>query len=349
MIKMGNEMKIGNIYYIIPDIFSPEFRLIDFLRSVKHKKWKSYIDTWRHGAHRPIGGIKVNYQHCIQLQEAGFKAYPLVMGKFDGNFFYQDIETKHIDDIGYELNENDVVVSTEFLPYDGLDFENCMKILFIQNQVNILRRKKTEDRYASYRSLGYDHVISCGDYITEVVKSYHNEDCVTLNNGVDHTIFFPDSSMRKENRIMCLPRKHPEDIKIIQSIVKTRCPQANFVHIDGVTEAEIAVEYRKSDIFLATGYPEGFALPPMEAIFSGAVVVGFAGQGGREFLKDGETALIAEDGDCVNAAKKMISLLEDQALKERIRQNSTSVIASHNIDKMKEKVINYFNELNDSL
>ena len=53
--------------------------------------------------------------------------------------------------------------------------------------------------------------------------------------------------------------------------------------IEGVPRAEVARRMAASEIFLAMGQREGLGLPPLEAMATGALVVGFYGGGGREY------------------------------------------------------------------
>ena len=48
---------------------------------------------------------------------------------------------------------------------------------------------------------------------------------------------------------------------------------------------EVAALLRSADIFLATGFPEGCPLPPLEAMASGCVVTGFSGFGGWDYMR----------------------------------------------------------------
>lgn len=333
---------MGTIYYLIPDIFQRKFNLREFYRHVKRGEGKAYWNQCRRINKRAIGGIKIFYQHIQQLSALGFNAVPLAMGNFDGNLFYPEIKSKHVSEVGFELQPNDVVVATEFSPYDATQFNNCKRVMFAQSWIYLKPRFKAEDQEKSYRELGYDYVISCGDYIARTIRGLHNEECVSVSNGIDGSVFFADDSVRKAKRVMCMPRKNSEDIETIKSIVKRQYPGVDFVDIDGVSESEIAKEYRQSDIFLSTGYPEGLPLPPLEAMFSGCVVVGFAGRGGRQYMINEQTALVSEDGDCINAAEDLLRVLNDDELKERLRQNSLDEMSQYTLHAMQERVGRFF-------
>lgn len=65
---------------------------------------------------------------------------------------------------------------------------------------------------------------------------------------------------------------------------------------------------RESAVFLSFGYPEGFGLPAAEAMRSGCVVVGYHGDGGREFLTH-DHGFPIEAGDLLGFARTAESVL----------------------------------------
>lgn len=342
-------MKIGTIYYLIPDIFKAKFSLKNLLLSVKRGTGFSYIKSCIFSSKHAVGGVKVFYQHVKYLRELGYDAHALALGSFDGNLFYPDTVSKNIKDVGYDLSENDIVVASEFAPYDAVQFKKCRRVVFVQSWCFMKMKFHEEDKDKSYRDLGFDHVISCGDYITKTVNVLNNEDCVTIANGIDSDVFFPDDPVRIKNRVMCLTRKNPQDIKTITSIVKREVPDVEFFYADGLNEQEIAEAYRQSDIMLASGYPEGLPLPPLEAMFSGAIVVGFTGRGGRQYMIDEETALVSEDGDCIDVAENLIKLLGDEALKERLRANALITTKNFTLEKLKEAIDGFYKSVEQDL
>ncbi|MCP5381740.1 MAG: glycosyltransferase family 4 protein [Kordiimonadaceae bacterium] len=341
-------MKIGTIYYLIPDIFRQKFSLRQFLRALRQGNGIDYIKACFKDRKKAVGGVKVFYQHVKLLRELGYNADVLALGSFDGNIYYPDITALNIRDFGCDLKENDVVVASEFFPYDALKFKNAIKIMFAQSWVFLKMTLNEQDREKSYRDLGYDYVISCGDYITRTIKAVNGEDCITISNGIDDSVFFPDPALREKNTVLCLPRKNPQDIDMIRKIVEREIPYVRFKYADGLDEAGIADAFRRADIMLASGYPEGLPLPPLEAMFSGAVVVGFAGRGGRQFMINEKTALVSEDGDCVSAAENLISILKNDEQKERLRENALQfVLESYKIDDLKDRLKSFYDMISD--
>lgn len=89
-------------------------------------------------------------------------------------------------------------------------------------------------------------------------------------------------------------------------------------------EQEFADHLRASGVFVAHSYPEGFGLPPLEAMACGCVVVGFTGGGGSDFMFHGDNCLVAPtDGDYTTLAV-MLGFVKDMHEDDvrRIRQSA---------------------------
>lgn len=291
--------------------------------------------------HKPVGGIKVLYQHCMMLKDLGYNVYPVLMGKYVGNFFGYDLEFKHIKEVGFELKKDDIIISDEFHPYQGLKFSGCTRIMFMQNWMHIDSRLEKKDIGKSYLDLGYDQVITCGSYCSEMVKAKMHIEATTITNGIDQEKFFIKSEVRVPGRVLALSRKNFEDLLQIVKLVEDGGTKVDLHVADGLTQAELIDEYQRADIFLATGYPEGLPLPPLEAMNCGCTVVGFTGGGAREYMIDNVTAMVSEDGDCADAAKKLTALLSDSSLKEKIRRGGIEKSSHYTLENTQTLLHNF--------
>jgi glycosyltransferase involved in cell wall biosynthesis len=90
----------------------------------------------------------------------------------------------------------------------------------------------------------------------------------------------------KRPQLAFMPRKHPDEARQVLNTLALRGALAGFnvVAIDGVPERDAARMLRESLVFLSFGYPEGFSLPPAEAMACGCLTIGYHGMGAREFL-----------------------------------------------------------------
>lgn len=336
---------MATIYYLIPDLHKKEFKVKDCLKSVLTGRGIAYFKNKVFRQHKPVGGIKVMYQHCLMLQELGYKAYPLIMGDYVGNFFGYDIELKYIKDVGFNLTEEDVIVATEFYPYDGVDFIGAKKVLFMQNWINIDKRLKKEDVNKSYIDIGYDYVMTCGQFCSEMVNKKMGINATTITNGIDQQKFINKPEERIPGRVLAMSRKNLADLEQITRLVQSNKTGFDLKVVDGLTQDELIKEYQKADIFLVTGYPEGLPLPPLEAMNCGCVIIGFTGGGASEYMVHNETALVSEDGDCSDAARNVEAVLANVELKERLRAAGIIKAKSYTLEKTKNMLEEFYQGL----
>jgi hypothetical protein len=101
-----------------------------------------------------------------------------------------------------------------------------------------------------------------------------------------------------------------DDAIQVISLLKARHSLGGFelLPLDNLSESAVAASLGDSRVFLSFGYPEGFGLPPAEAMACGCLTVGFHGGGGREFITD-DLAFPIEVGDILGYARTVEELL----------------------------------------
>jgi hypothetical protein len=103
--------------------------------------------------------------------------------------------------------------------------------------------------------------------------------------SVDPTLFHGESE--KESLVAFMPRKNRDSSKQVLLQLDLRGALAGWevVAIDRMSETEVAEVLNRSSVFLSFGHPEGFGLPPLEAMRCGCIVIGYHGMGGREYFR----------------------------------------------------------------
>lgn len=341
----AKESRPGYIYYIIPEIGERRIDLLGTMAAFAKGHGLAHIRHQWFRKPKPLGGVKVILQHCLLLQELGFNAIPIRMGKHDGNFFGYPIETKHISEVSTALSDADIVVCPEVCPSASTLFQGGKKILFAQSwsylyQNNVTNKEKT---WQPYTEKGFDLVMCCSGYIAHKLQGEAKDKVAIVNNFIDLKSFTRDDSKRITGRVLALPRKNEQDLRRIMAILEKE--NIDFRLVDGLSQKELIKEYQAADIFLATGYPEGFGLPPLEAMACGAAVVGFTGGGANAFMIDGETALVAADGDCAGAAEKLYRLLSDNNLKTELKAAGSTIAAEFSEARTKSDLSSVFEKL----
>jgi glycosyltransferase involved in cell wall biosynthesis len=87
-------------------------------------------------------------------------------------------------------------------------------------------------------------------------------------------------------QISYMPRRGDDDAAHVLATLAARGALDGFeiVRLSGLGEEEVASRLRRTLVFLSLGYHEGLPRPPAEAMACGAIVVGYDGYGGREYL-----------------------------------------------------------------
>lgn len=114
-----------------------------------------------------------------------------------------------------------------------------------------------------------------------------------LRPAIDPARFYPSDQRGNAGqgggvRVAWMPRKNKALARQIRCVVeaRNRIPGGiEWLEIHGLTQEQVAERLREADIFLATGFPEGCALPPLEALASGCVVAGYAGFGCWDYMR----------------------------------------------------------------
>jgi hypothetical protein len=108
---------------------------------------------------------------------------------------------------------------------------------------------------------------------------------------IDTAVFHPGASKPEGPvRIGFMPRKNKALADQVRRIFEERNPDAAVVWmpIHGLDRRGVAEFLRSCHVFLATGFPEGFALPPLEAMACGCLCAGFTGFGGWDYMRQAE-------------------------------------------------------------
>jgi len=112
--------------------------------------------------------------------------------------------------------------------------------------------------------------------------------------------------------IAYMPRKRGRDAKLIRGVLRSRHPDLDWVPwvaLENAPRAECARVLKLAGVFLSLSLQEGLGLPPLEAMSAGALVVGFHGEGGREYATP-ENGDWFEDGQIVAVADALAACID---------------------------------------
>lgn len=238
----------------------------------------------------PYGGVKQLYRHVDVLNKGGLDAC-LVHREAGFRCRWFDNQTRIISQAGMEarLQESDYLVFPEIHgPHLTEYWPGIRKVIFNQNAHYTFSKHPI---HAPGRHTPYLHP----DVVATLVVSQHDEAylkwlfpqlrLLRIRYGLDDSLF--NCGPGKQEQIAFMPRKLPGDVVQVVNMLKFRGALEGFelVEIDNKTEQQVAQILQKALFFLSFSDRESFGLPPAEAMACGCVVVGYDGNGGREFLK----------------------------------------------------------------
>jgi Glycosyl transferases group 1 len=261
----------------------------------------------------PSGGVLTIYHHVETLARNGIDAWVLHRRRGAAMSWFDSAAPVATLDSGVAPRGPDVLVIPEGdwrLMAETVD-SGLARVVFAQGASYIYGGHEPLPEGCDWRTWQVRDVMAVSRWVQRFVRHAMGLPSALVPPGVDLATFRP--APHKRLQVACMPRKNADDLQQIQGLLRSRFPrfrQVPFVPIDGVPHPRVAQILAQSAVFLATGYPEGFGLPALEALASGCLVVGFAGRGARDFLRLGGNCLLAADGDVMAAADRLGQALD---------------------------------------
>lgn len=233
----------------------------------------------------PYGGIKVIHRHSQIINEIGGQSCVYYhagenTGKID--WFHHNAEIKR--DSVFDPS-NDFVILPECWIMDSwklLKNGNTEYGIFIQAPYQVrhgINENEIEECYENAKFL----ICISEDVVNCVFQFFpaHVHKIIRVSTSVNTSLFRIGS---KENIITYMPRKMAHHSELLIPVLRSKLPETwRIVAIDNMSEVGVAEVLTSSQIFLAFVDLEGLGLPPIEAALSGNFVIGYTGQGGKEY------------------------------------------------------------------
>lgn len=226
------------------------------------------------------GGIKTAYRHAELLTEMGFHA---CVYQPEGAPSWFETSAKVLRSLTAPA-PGDVMVFPEAIngPLVALAKAKtpATKVLFCQAQYYALFNALPPDEYRTlFERVACQSEIAKG-FLERVLRF---EEVALIPCFVDPKLFHP---REKTMQIAAIPKKLPREAAAIHSVLHLKYPELKSVPwavIENRPEREIADIFGRSTIVLSLPFLESFGLVPLEAMASGAIVIGFHGHGALEY------------------------------------------------------------------
>ena len=250
----------------------------NFSSSIVHLE-KKKISKW-------INSIKKKFKNK-KLSNSGWNFDELKVKKnYRFKWFALDVVSKN--NLIFD-KENDFVVLPEIFAHFADDFLIKKKIpyaIFVQNGYAIFSTDNYTKLNLAYKNasliLSYSKDIdSCIKLAFPKVKNK----IFQVRYSIDYKKF--NTFKKKSNIISYMPRKLQKHSELVIFFLKNYLPKKwKIKKIDNCSEKDVYKNLEKSKIFLAFSNLEGLPLPPLEAAIAGNKVIGYTGEGGKEYWKE---------------------------------------------------------------
>ncbi len=284
---------------------------------------------------KAVGGVKVIYRQVELIHQLGKSAGFSAAVMHPNTWFFRA-----------QWFDSQVLVKKAFfkLRWTGKpSFSNVTGVFDAQRHMVVIPELWARKYGTQLADMGVSYAIYVqnGYYITkgksaELDRAYQSARCVlTISDdasrcvalafpGAEHKIlrvhysvdaqrFWPDTT--KENTITYMPRKLADHSSKVLFFLRHHLPAHwKIVPIDGLNEVQVAALLKRSKIFMAFSHFEGCPLPPLEAALSGNQVIGYTGQGAKEYWLPEIFEEVAS-GDVAGFAQRVLAKVQaiDQA------------------------------------
>jgi hypothetical protein len=240
--------------------------------------------------HSMSGGLANIYAVARNLKALGRQV--ALMGVIPDAAGLKAAESEGFDLIpwGTRLNSSDTWCVPESWPNAfPVGFDAGARVLvYVQSWIYMLKNLPQGIRWKQLplKYLAVSHPVA---WFMREVLSLEARDIVppAIDDIFFHKGIRPDSHVR----VAFMPRKNRALGEQIQRVTtaflaeRAGSPRLEWVEIHNKTRTEVAELLSSCHLFMSTGFPEGCPLPPLEAMASGCVPVGFTGFGGWAYMR----------------------------------------------------------------
>ena len=318
------------------------------------------------------GGVRIGLNYANLLSKKGHQVKVIVVSNtpwrrllynalnvgipWIKNFSAEILRLKNLDETS--IPDADAIVACGWESagiMNGYPANKGLKFQFVMHDERLYHGPK-EKVEITYRYPNKKIVIS--SWIKEMLERDFNIHSNLLITPVDHGLFYPVKTEKKDKDIKVLLLHHTYKWKGVDEGVKTvlkikeKRPEIKLVlfgvherridipydtYLYNISQSRLAFLYSSSDIFLCPSWFEGLGMPAMEAMACGCAVVTYDTGGSRDYAIDNKTAFVARNGNEEDLYHKLLLAVNNEDLRRGIAGEGHRFI-TNNIDTWEESV-----------
>ena len=301
---------------------------------------------------RPIGGVKIILQQVAMLRSAGFNAYMISNSGFpvwlDDDFVRGNARV--IIDHAVPIRPDDAVVLPEGTLDGVLNQAKHWPWTKVLSAMNIVGLRKHPNRKTNWDDVGFSAKLALSEFLhTAMRDEFGWSDVTVVPPTVSENVFYP-SSGPKDKTVVVSGRKNPPAHKALRALFdadKDTFGGFTWIDLENRSEYFVADHLRRTTMAVCIGGVEGFGLPPLEAMASGAIPCGYPGaHGPDEFVTsdNGIWSKTDEPEDIFAAMKKAAQMRPKSQRHKKLLAAGQSTAARYRSAVAAEKLVEFWSE-----
>jgi hypothetical protein len=272
----------------------------------------------------PSWGTGMLYEHVRLLREEGFEACVLHhRAPYRPGWRELEMPVRYLDEAGFSPTADDVVVVPEVLAGSAAALRHpWRRWVFVQGSFLILRGMAGVSGAGDYAALGYEAAMAVLPHVARVVERHFGLAAEIVPPYVAPYFFAPVEQPReppRQRRILLAVKEGYRlagipDEEIAGALLDKELagrPGWSLVRLQGRTHREVA-ELMQTSLFLVNvNSLEAFNTTVPEAMAAGCIPVCYEAVGGRDFLRDGENAVVFPNHDVYQLVERVCEMVDE--------------------------------------
>jgi hypothetical protein len=285
----------------------------------------------------PSWGAGMLYEHVRLLRELGHEACVLHhQAPFRPGWRELEAPVRYLDQPGFAPAAGDLVVVPEVLAAsEVVQRYPWRRVVFVQGSFLILRGLGGSVEYAS---LGYEAAMAVLPHVARVVARHFGLPAEVVPPFIA-PYFYEASPQPRQARVLLTVKEGYRlagfpDEEIAGALLARELgsrPGWSLVHLTGLTHREVAELMKTSQFLVNVCSHEAFNTTVPEAMAAGCIPICYEAAGGRDFLRDGENAVVFPNQDVYALVERVCELVdqfeEHEPLLARLRAGGKGTAA----------------------
>lgn len=300
----------------------------------------------------PSWGTGMLYEHVRLLRERGYDARVLHHhAPYRPGWRELEVPVQYLDQPGFAASASDVVVVPEVLAASAAVQQHpWRRVVFVQGSFLIVGGL---GGFSDYPALGYEAAMAVLPHVAHVVERHFGLKADVVPPFIAPHFFEPATLPRsprilfvvKEGyRLAGVPDQEIAGTLLAKEVAKR--PGWSLVPLEGFSHREVAELMRTSMFLVNVNSHEAFNTTVPEAMATGCIPVCYEAGGGREFLRDGENAVVFANQDVYALVERVCELMDRPAENEpflaRLRAGGERTAASFRPENTARELARFF-------